>query len=374
VWQEFDLRRSAIPEMQRLHAETGETVSLAILTPDGGVYIDELQGSHHLREQSCAGQRVSIWRSAMGKALISGLSYKERTDLQNADLDEILKSGLFSDLPELNHHLDLVNARGYAIDTDEDVPGISGVAAPIVDHRGITVAAIGLSGETGRLDRDTLHRLGPGVIEATRIASLKAGGAPRRVSSAPRPEYIPLSEYRVVADVANLIGEGSILGRDTEHLYWVDICRPCIFRHHIPSGSTVRFPQREMITAVVETDEDMLVAGQSGIRVIDLESGTVLRDFGDPERDIPTNRFNDGKVDRKGRFWVGTLAFNLAQGAGALYRVDTDGTSTRVETGLTLAQRYRMGTRRRENVSCRILRAHRLRIRFRYRKRKDREP
>jgi len=81
--------------MQRLHAETGETVSLAILTPDGGVYIDELQGSHHLREQSCAGQRVSIWRSAMGKALISGLSYKERTDLQNADLDEILKSGLF---------------------------------------------------------------------------------------------------------------------------------------------------------------------------------------------------------------------------------------------------------------------------------------
>ena len=45
--------------MQKLHAMTGETVSLAILTPDGGVYIDELQSSHHLREQSRVGQRVS---------------------------------------------------------------------------------------------------------------------------------------------------------------------------------------------------------------------------------------------------------------------------------------------------------------------------
>ena len=91
VWQDVDLRGSAMAEMQKLHAMTGETVSLAILTPDGGVYIDELQSSHHLREQSRVGQRVSTWQSAMGKALISGLAHEEREKLQREDEATILE-------------------------------------------------------------------------------------------------------------------------------------------------------------------------------------------------------------------------------------------------------------------------------------------
>ena len=201
VWQDFDLRGSAITEMQKLHARTCETISLAIMTPEGGVYIDELQSSHHLREQSRVGQRVSKWHSAIGKALVSGLSHGERMSLQESDQAEILSSGRYGDLSDLNRHLDLANARGYAIDLDEDVDGVSGVAAPIVDHRGITVAAIGLSGSSLRLDREALHMLGPAVIEATRLASLKAGGSPRPVSSAPMPANLPRPRYEVMADV-----------------------------------------------------------------------------------------------------------------------------------------------------------------------------
>ncbi len=336
VWQDVDLRGSAMAEMQKLHAMTGETVSLAILTPDGAVYIDEMQSSHHLREQSRVGQRVSMWQSAMGKALISGLAHDEREKLQREDEAAILKGGRYDALADLSRHLDLVNARGYAIEVDEDLPGISGVAAPIVDHRGITVAAIGLSGATERLDRDALHRLGPDVIEATRLASLRAGGAPRPVSSAPRPAGLALADMWVLADVGNLIGEGPTLSRDGRHLYWVDICRPSIFRYDMTSGAVERFIQKEMVTAVAETSEGLLVAGLSGIRMIDLETGEMLRELGDPEAHIPTNRFNDGKCDHRGRFWVGTLAFNLAPGAGALYRVDPDGKSLCAQTGLTL--------------------------------------
>ena len=69
VWQDFDLRGSASTEMQKLQIQSGETVSLAILTPDGGVYIDEFQSNHHIREQSRVGQRVSKWSSAIGKAM-----------------------------------------------------------------------------------------------------------------------------------------------------------------------------------------------------------------------------------------------------------------------------------------------------------------
>ena len=140
----------------------------------------------------------------------------------------------------------------------------------------------------------------------------------------------------MLADVGNLIGEGPTLSHGGRFLYWVDICRPSIFRYDMVSGATERFAQKEMITAVADTAHGLLVAGLSGIRVIDLETGKVLRDLGDPEARIPTNRPNDGKCDRRGRFWIGTLAFNLAPGAGSLYRVDLDGQTVRVETGLTL--------------------------------------
>ena len=336
VWQDFDLRGSAIAEMQRLRAETGETVSLAILTPEGGVYIDELQSSHHIREQSRIGQRVSKWNGAIGKALISGLSYDERVSLQEAERAEILAGGRFRDLLALNRHLDLVNARGYAIDIEEDVSGISGVAAPIVDHRGITVAAIGLSGSSQRLDREALHRLGSAVIEATRLASLKAGGAPRPVSAAPMPGNLSEPRYELAADVRNLIGESPVRSLDGNSIYWVDICRPCIFGLHLASGEVSRFPQDEMITAISDTDRGLMAAGQSGVKLLELTSGQVLRTVSDPESDLPTNRYNDGKCDSRGRFWVGSLAFNLEKGAGSLYRIDVDGVSRVVETGLTL--------------------------------------
>ena len=336
VWQDFDLRGAAMIEMQKLHEKTGETVSLAILSPDGAVYIDEMQSRHHLREQSRVGQRVSMWSSAIGKALVSGLTYDERVQLQQSHKSDILSGGVYADLAELNRHLDLVNARGYAIDLGEDVQGISGVAAPIVDHRGVTVAAIGLTGATQRLDRDALHVIGPDVIEATRRASLQAGGTPRPVSNAPRPTSLPAPEYQILAKVENLIGEGPTLSHDGTSVLWVDICRPCVFSYSLKTGELTRYQQKEMITAVSDTPNGLLVAGLSGIKLIDLEANKTKRTLCDPESHIPTNRYNDGKVDAKGRFWIGSLAFNLERGAGALYRVEPGGRSFMAESNLTL--------------------------------------
>lgn len=336
VWRDFDLRGAALTEMRKLHDETGETISLAILTPEGAVYIDELQSRHPLREQSRVGQRVAIWKSAMGKALVSGLTYEERSRLMARDAEAIRANARFPDLTEASRHLDLVNARGYAIEVDDDVPGISGVAAPIVDHRGITVAAVGLSGASERLDREALHRLGASVIEATRLASLNAGGTPRPVANAQPPQGHRTAPHHVLARVENLIGESPVVSQDGSQLLWVDICRPCIFAHDLSSGQTKRYPQTEMVTALADTPVGLMIAGQAGIRVIDLESGAIRRDLGHPEAHIPTNRFNDGRLDSQGRFWVGTLAFSLTRGAGALYRVDLDGTAKSMDQGLSL--------------------------------------
>jgi sugar lactone lactonase YvrE len=49
------------------------------------------------------------------------------------------------------------------------------------------------------------------------------------------------------------------------------------------------------------------------------------------------NRLNDGRVDARGRFWVGTMDNGLSRPNGALYRVDPGGVSTRVDTGVIVA-------------------------------------
>jgi len=56
-----------------------------------------------------------------------------------------------------------------------------------------------------------------------------------------------------------------------------------------------------------------------------------------PEPDLPDNRFNDAKCDPAGRLWAGTMAMGEAQPDGALYRIDGDGTTERVVSGLTIS-------------------------------------
>ncbi|HZG45679.1 MAG TPA: SMP-30/gluconolactonase/LRE family protein, partial [Allosphingosinicella sp.] len=53
----------------------------------------------------------------------------------------------------------------------------------------------------------------------------------------------------------------------------------------------------------------------------------------DPEPDLPANRFNDGKVDRAGRFWAGTMDRHERDASGSLYRLDPDRSWTRIDSG-----------------------------------------
>ena len=68
-----------------------------------------------------------------------------------------------------------------------------------------------------------------------------------------------------------------------------------------------------------------------------------------PEKDKPKNRSNDGKCDRQGRFWYGTMMNNIAADtselpitdhSGGLYRIDPDGSVQAFEQGLGVANTF----------------------------------
>ena len=336
VWDEFDLRGSASTEMIKLNEITGESIGLAIIDDEAGVCIDEIESKHHLRERSRIGQRITLFHSAIGKALVAGLQYEARTKLIDKLESNFFKNSIYKSKFDLIAQLDLINARGYAIEDQEQLTGIMGVAAPIVDHRGITIAAIGLTGPTERLNRERLHELGPTVIQATRRVSLVAGGSPRPICEVSKPKEPVYPKLQTLVEMQNLIGEGPVIDKKTNQLYWVDICRPAIYRLNLSNQDLTTISINEMVTALAIVPNGLLVAAQSGIKIINPANGKVIKQLGHPELNLPSNRFNDGKCDCKGRLWIGTMAINVSPNSGSLYRIDPTGVIHTMATNLTL--------------------------------------
>lgn len=139
-----------------------------------------------------------------------------------------------------------------------------------------------------------------------------------------------------VADVRAILGEGPVWVERDQALYWVDIKGRKIFRlderHQLTEWTT---PLR--IGSIAPLATTGFIAGtENGIAIIHPDANLydlILR----PEEDRPDNRFNDGKVDRQGRFWAGSMDDTQRRATGALYRIDPDRSITRVDHDYRIA-------------------------------------
>lgn len=111
---------------------------------------------------------------------------------------------------------------------------------------------------------------------------------------------------RRVGTHTDILGEGPVWCDRSQALYWVDIRAPAVRRHDPASGATQTWPMPELVgsLAVCESGR-LLVALSTALAVFDPATGGIERVAviaGGPDQ-----RFNDGKCDRQGRFWVGTM-------------------------------------------------------------------
>lgn len=126
-----------------------------------------------------------------------------------------------------------------------------------------------------------------------------------------------------VADVRAILGEGPVWVPRHEALYWVDIKGYKIFRLD-RAGDVAQWDTPFRIASLAPRRQGGFVAGTDrGFAEVDLDAMR-FEPFVHPEADRATNRFNDGKLDRKGRFWAGTMDDTEQAASGALYRLDTD--------------------------------------------------
>ncbi|HEU4705052.1 MAG TPA: SMP-30/gluconolactonase/LRE family protein [Sphingomicrobium sp.] len=145
----------------------------------------------------------------------------------------------------------------------------------------------------------------------------------------------PEPEVRCVADVHAVLGEGPLwVGRESA-LYWLDIKGRKIFRLG-ERGRIDRWETPFRIGSLAPRASGGFIAGtEQGIAEVDLESGRFAI-VHHPEEHLPDNRFNDGKVDRSGRFWAGTMDDSERQATGTLYRIEPGLACTAIDEGYTV--------------------------------------
>jgi sugar lactone lactonase YvrE/DNA-binding IclR family transcriptional regulator len=333
VWDGFDLRSAAEPELERLRDLTGETVRLAILEGDRVLTVDQRESRQAVRLGNGVGARSAPYASGAGKAMLAHLDPLAQRRLVDALRLERLTPNTIAERHALQAELDLVKARGYAVASEEQSTGVSSVAAPVLDHRARAIAAVAVVGPSYRLPAGRLHALGRDVMEAARRISGNAGQSAMSIQINPRPLGPDRDDVTLAIPSTCFLGEGPVWSPRDGRLHWVDILAPALCEGDPLRGSYTTRAMPELVSAIVPRARGgFLLAMSSGVKAYDPASGSFAT-IASLEPDKPGNRLNDGKCDRRGRFFVGSLAIDTRPGEGALYRVDPDGRSERIDQG-----------------------------------------
>jgi DNA-binding IclR family transcriptional regulator len=151
------LRDRALPLLESLRNQTGETVHLAV--PEGGqmFYVERLESYHGLRFSSrvarvrpihltSSGKAVAAFNPAVAEAACArGFTIRTARTIRN-------KEQFLRCLAE-------TRARGYAFSVEEDEPGLSSVAAPVLDRDGVARAAISVAGPVARVTGEDIGQM-----------------------------------------------------------------------------------------------------------------------------------------------------------------------------------------------------------------------
>ena len=137
-----------------------------------------------------------------------------------------------------------------------------------------------------------------------------------------------MPDFTVAAHCADQLGEVPLWCDRTNQLWWVDVNRSALRNLDPATGKVSTFPTAggRLGSIALRDGRGLLLATAEGV------------DFFDPETDTQTpftarnllhksQRFNDGRCDRQGRFWVGSMN-EEQQPDASLYRIDPDGSVT----------------------------------------------
>ncbi|MBI6851295.1 SMP-30/gluconolactonase/LRE family protein [Pseudomonas cichorii] len=132
-------------------------------------------------------------------------------------------------------------------------------------------------------------------------------------------------DAELIFDARNATGESPVWSVREQALYWVDIPAGRLYRWNAADNRTQSWKAPQMLACIAAHSSGGWIAGmESGLFHLQSGEGENLTTtlLAGVEHGQPGMRFNDGRCDRQGRFWAGTMLLDMAAGvpAGALYR------------------------------------------------------
>ncbi|WP_396613645.1 IclR family transcriptional regulator (plasmid) [Haloferax sp. S1W] len=150
VRQQLDIARLLRNKVEELSSTTGEIVGAAIEENGKRVILYRSTGEKAAADEIPIGNHTEMHWTSLGKAILAHLPEDRRRQI-------VEKHGLpegtgqtFTSLPELEEELSKVRQQGYAIDDEEHLRGIRGIAVPILDGDQNVKASIGTTGPRDR--------------------------------------------------------------------------------------------------------------------------------------------------------------------------------------------------------------------------------
>src|SRR5580693_59044 len=147
-----------------------------------------------------------------------------------------------------------------------------------------------------------------------------------------------LAELVDVIAVKNTLGEGVLWDAQTERLWWTDIQERRLFCYAPATRALEQFalPERLGSFGLVADSDAIVAAFESGFALY--QPRTDQREWlARPKHDAANIRFNDGRVDRQGRFWAGSMVEGGGAPQGKLYCLRSDGSAAVHATGISIS-------------------------------------
>jgi IclR family pca regulon transcriptional regulator len=165
----LSLREVAQPLIDSLARHVDETVGLSVLDGSDITFIARAEVRGLLRRSVTIGSRLPAFATSMGRALLSGLGKRDlRSFLESSPRTGYTKHTLVS-VPELEEEVARVRKRGYSVVTEELELGVCGVAVPVLDGNGMTVAAINVSTNLAQHgERDFVRKVKEPLLQTAR--------------------------------------------------------------------------------------------------------------------------------------------------------------------------------------------------------------
>lgn len=171
----IDIRVHARTPMERLLAESGFTVHLAILDNLEPMYVEKVENQAFVKFSTYVGQRLPLHASGVGKALAA---YMPSELLEQAIREKGLPEKTEKTITNVQAFMDELEAirkQGYSVEDEEGEIGIRCIGAPVFDHAGQLKAAVSITALRTELPIHDIPKIGEQVVRAAASISRQLG-------------------------------------------------------------------------------------------------------------------------------------------------------------------------------------------------------